>query len=193
MPSPPLLTLNVLLRVTIHQAVIDSRDYVTTNVPTAPTTKCVQTILLVCRAANFRSTIDRRDLLVLQCLENGLLQSLRLAGASPPLQNLAVLVNKELLKVPLDALETHETGLLLLEPLKQGLGLVTVDISLSEDGEGDAVVELAELLDVIVAAGVLTTELVARDADDLKVVRVGCLDLLVELLEALELRSETAL
>lgn len=118
MPSPSLLTLNVLLFLLriVTQHYSDSREYVTSALPVAP--KHGQNILLRCRTGDFESTIPKRDLLVLQRLENRLLESLRLAGASPPLQNLAVLVNEELLKVPLDALEAHETGLLLLQPLK---------------------------------------------------------------------------
>lgn len=117
-PSPSLLTLNVLLFLLriVTQHYSDSREYVTSALPVAP--KHGQNILLRCRTGDFESTIPKRDLLVLQRLENRLLESLRLAGASPPLQNLAVLVNEELLKVPLDALEAHETGLLLLQPLK---------------------------------------------------------------------------
>lgn len=89
--------------------------------------------------------------------------------------DLAISADEKLLKVPLDPLQAHDAGLLLFHPLPHGLGLVTVHVGLAEDGEGDAVVELAEALDVIVAAGVLAAELVAWETDDLKV-RVGGLE-----------------
>ena len=111
-----------------------------------------------------------------QGLLDGLLQALGLAGRRPPLENLAVLADEELLKVPLDALKAHEARLLRLEELEHGLGVVAVDLSLAEDRERDAVVELAELLDGVVVAGILTTELVAGEADNLKVVGVRGLD-----------------
>lgn len=83
---------------------------------------------------------SRTILLILDGLKDRFLERLGLSGASPPLHNLAVLANKELLKVPLYALETHETGLLLLHPLEDGLGLVAVDFGFAQHGEGDAVV-----------------------------------------------------
>jgi hypothetical protein len=52
---------------------------------------------------------------------------------------------------------------------------------------------LAELLDLVVGAGVLAAELVAGEAEDGEVVRVLLLDGLVQALEALELRREAAL
>jgi len=48
--------------------------------------------------------------------------------------------------------------------LKHRLCLVAVDVRLAEDGERDAVVELAELLNGVVVARVLVAELVARKA-----------------------------
>lgn len=52
---------------------------------------------------------------------------------------------------------------------------------------------MAEGLDLIVGAGILATELVARETEDGEVFRVFGLEGLVELLEALELRGEAAL
>lgn len=66
-------------------------------------------------------------------------------------------------------------------------------IDFAEHGERDAVVELAELLDLVVAPGVLATELVAREPNDLELVAVLALDILVQLLKARELRCEAAL
>ena len=59
--------------------------------------------------------------------------------------------------------------------------------------EADAVVDLAEALDLVVGAGLLGAELVAGEADDLEVVRVLPLDVLVQLLEPAVLGREAAL
>lgn len=59
--------------------------------------------------------------------------------------------------------------------------------------EADAVVDLAEALDLVVGPGLLGPELVAREAEDLEVLRVLGLDVLVELLEAGVLGREAAL
>lgn len=65
-------------------------------------------------------------------------------------------------------------------------------INFPQHGEADTVVKLAELLDLIVAAGVLAAELVAGKADDLEVVGVLRLQVLVEFLKPGELRGEAA-
>jgi hypothetical protein len=57
------------------------------------------------------------------------LEVFRLLGARPPALDLSVLANQELLKVPLDALEAHEAGLLVLEPFEGGVCLCAVDLS----------------------------------------------------------------
>jgi hypothetical protein len=116
-------------------------------------------------------------LLSLQLRLNRSLQSLRLSSTRPSALNLTILANQELFKVPLDSLQTHETGLLCLHPLEYGLGLVAVDVGFAEDGETDAVVELAEFLDGVVGAGVLGAELVAGESDDFDVVGVGGFEL----------------
>jgi hypothetical protein len=126
-------------------------------------------------------------------LKNGLLKTLWLGSASPSALDLSITANEELLKVPLDALETEETSLLVLEPGPEGVGVVTVDLGLLHDGEAHAVVDLAELLDVIVGAGLLAAELVAGEAEDDKVLRVLGLEVGPELLEAGVLRGEAAL
>lgn len=66
-------------------------------------------------------------------------------------------------------------------------------IDFPQHGKADTVVKLAELLDLIVAAGVLAAELVAREADDFEVVGVLRLQVLVEFLKPGELRGEAAL
>lgn len=132
-------------------------------------------------------------LLLLQLLQHCLLQRLRLSRGRPAFLDLAVPADEELFKVPLDALEAHEAGLLVLEPAEDGAGRVAVDVDLLQDGEGDAVVDLAEALDVVVGAGLLGAELVAREAQDDKVVAVLGPHVLVQLLQARVLRREAAL
>lgn len=122
-----------------------------------------------------------------------LLYALWGGGRGPAVDNLAVAADEELFKVPLDALETKQAGLLGLEPLVQRGSLVAVDVNLSHDGEGDAVVELAEALDVVVGAGFLAGKLVAWEAEDDKVVGVLLGDALVDLLKAGVLASQAAL
>lgn len=114
--------------------------------------------------------------LSLQLRLNRALDRSGLGGAGPTALDLAVLADEELLKVPLDALQTHEAGLLLLHPLVDRLGLVAVDFGLAEDLVGDLVADDAEVLDLFVGAGVLTAELVAGEGEDLEVVGVGGFD-----------------
>lgn len=61
------------------------------------------------------------------------------------------------------------------------------------NGEADAIVDLAELLNGLVVAGLLAAKLVAGEAEDDKVVGVLLLDGLVEGLEAGVLGREAAL
>lgn len=129
---------------------------------------------------------------LLNLLHNRILQRLRLRQTRPPPNNLAVRRDQELLKVPLDTLQAQHAGLLLLHPGPHGGRAVAVDVQLAQHGEGDAVVDLAEGLDVVVGAGVLAAELVAGEADDEEIVGVFALELLVEVLEALELGREAA-
>ena len=65
-------------------------------------------------------------------------------------------------------------------------------INLAQHGEANTIVQLAKLLDLVVGAWVLATELIAREADDFEVVGVFGLDVFVELLETLELGGEAA-
>jgi len=107
---------------------------------------------------------------------NRALNRLRLRSARPPALHVAVLANQEFLKVPLDALQAHEAGLLLLHPLPNGLGRLAVDLSLAEDLVGDFVADDAEVLDFLVGARVLAVELVAGEGEDFEVVGVGGFD-----------------
>lgn len=125
-------------------------------------------------AVNLR-TLQRRGWLG-QLLLDGGLDASRRCRAGPALLDLAVAADQELLKVPLDALHSKDARLALLQPLVQRVGLVTVDVDLAEDRKGDAVVDLAEALNLIVGTWVLATELVAWKADDLEV-WVGGLEL----------------
>ena len=65
-------------------------------------------------------------------------------------------------------------------------------INFPQHRKANPVIQLAKLLDLIVAAGVLAAELVAREADNFKVVGVLRLEVLVEFLEPRELRGEAA-
>lgn len=115
--------------------------------------------------------------LSLELLLNRALDRRRLGGAGPAALDLAILADKEFLKVPLDGLEAEEARLLLLHPLPHGLGLVAVHIGLAEDFVGDFVADHAEVLDFFVGAGVLTAELVAGEGEDFEVFGVGDLEL----------------
>lgn len=131
--------------------------------------------------------------LLSESLEDGLLEGLGLGGAGPAALDLSVTSDEELFKVPLDALEAKQTGLLLLEPGPERVGAVAVDLGLLHDGEADAVVDLAEALDLLVGAWLLAAELVAGEAEDDKVIRVLRLEVGPELLQTLVLRGEAAL
>lgn len=122
-----------------------------------------------------------------------LLQSLGLRNASPPLHDLPVSADEKLLEVPLNAFQAQKPRLFTLHPLKHRLRFITVHVRLSQHGETDAVVQLAELLDLIIAAGVLRVELVAWEAEDDELVWIFGLHVFVQGFEAFELRCEAAL
>lgn len=130
---------------------------------------------------------------LLNFLQYCILQSFWLRRARPPPHHFPVAIDEELLKIPFDALQTHEPRFLALHPLPHWLGVVSVDVGLAQDGEGDTVVELTETLDLLVGAGVLGQELVAGETQDLELVRVLGLDLLVERFQAGVLGGEAAL
>jgi len=73
-----------------------------------------------------------RPLFTSQLLLDIRLKILRLLSARPPTLDLSILANKELLKVPLDALEAHEARLLVLEPFEGGVCGGTVDLCATE-------------------------------------------------------------
>ena len=123
-------------------------------------------------------------------LLNNRLQVLRLLRTSPTIYNLAIASDKELLEIPLYALQSHEARFLGLEPLENGGCVVTVYlycdhskhaegvrwsirgdayIKFAQHREGDAIVHLAKLLDLFIAVRVLAAELVAGEAEDYEV------------------------
>ena len=104
---------------------------------------------------------------------NRALNSLRLSSASPAALDFTVLADEELLKVPLDALQAHKPGLLLLHPLPHRLGGVAVDVGLAQHLVRDLVTEHTEVLDLFVGARVLAAELVAGEGEDFEVLVGG--------------------
>jgi hypothetical protein len=107
--------------------------------------------------------------ILLQLRLDSRLQRLGLRRTRPSLLHLPVLADQELLKIPLNPCEAHETRLALLHPLVHRLDVVAINVRLTEDREANAVVDLAEGLDFVVATGILSSELVARKAKDLEV------------------------
>src|SRR3954466_1968940 len=119
-----------------------------------------------------------------------LLDGFGLLGRRISLADLAVAADQELGEVPLDRLDAEQAGLLALQPLPQRMRIRAVDLDLGHHREADAVVELAEGRDLVVAARVLVAELVARKADDHQ---AAFAVLLPQFFQALELRREAAL
>lgn len=157
--------------------------------PVFPRSRQLRGLLLTTLLQRSQGT---RLLGLLQLLDNGVLQSVGFGESRPPSHDMAISRDKELLKVPLDPLQPHHARRLLLQPSEDRRGAVTVDIQLAQDGECDAIVQLAEGLDVVVRAGVLVVELVAREAEDGEVVGVAALQGLVELFKTFELGREAA-
>lgn len=110
--------------------------------------------------------------------------------ARVPLVDIALLVDKELLEVPLDALEAEEPRLLGLQPRVERIFVVAVHVNLLHDGEADAVIELAELRNLLGGAWLLACKLVAWEPEHLETLVVV---LLVELLEVGVLLCEPTL
>ena len=127
--------------------------------------------------------------------------------------HLTLLVDKELGEVPLDVgfllvvgicLREHvvEDGgnlmahiptsktFLLLQELVEGIGIITVYLDLLEAGELCAEVQLTELMDALVSAGSLLSELVAGEVENLEALAVI---LLIEFLQLVVLWGESTL
>jgi hypothetical protein len=128
---------------------------------------------------NSQLTLPLRRRLLLNLPHHILLQSLRLTNTPPPLHHLSVPPNQKFLKIPLHPLQPQHPRFLPFHPLKYWLGLITIHIGLPQDGKGNAVVELAELLDLVIRARILAVELVAGEAEDDELVRVSGLHVLV--------------
>ena len=92
----------------------------------------------------------------------------RLTYARPTLFHQSVRTDQELLEVPLDSLQSQETGSLGLHPFPERVGARAVDVQLLKHGEGDAVVDQTEGVDLGVGAWILGAELVARKGEDLE-------------------------
>ena len=127
-----------------------------------------------------------------QLPQNRILQRVRLRSTRPPPFYLPVRPDQKLFEIPLDALHPQQPGHLILHPFPNGLRAVSVHVRLLEHGETDAVVYLAEGLDRVIVARVLVSELVAGEAEDQELVRVGGGDFFVEFFEAFELGGEAA-
>src|SRR5664279_2940907 len=114
---------------------------------------------------------------------------LRRGRRGKALHDASLLVHQELGEVPLDGVAKDSTFFAFKE-LVQRMCAVTVDLDLREHRKVDAVIGFAKRLDLVVAGGLLVTELVAGKAQDLKsaVVILG-----VEILQSLVLRGESAL
>ena len=76
------------------------------------------------------------------------------------------------------------------QPFVDGMGILAVHLNLRHQGEGDAVVQAAELLDLLVSTWLLMPELVTREADD---DQPALLVLLIEVLQPIVLRGEATL
>lgn len=66
-------------------------------------------------------------------------------------------------------------------------------IDLAQDREADAVIQLAKLLNLVIAPWILAAELVAGEAEDFKVIAMLRLEVFVQLLQPGKLRRETTL
>src|SRR5262245_50500850 len=99
--------------------------------------------------------------------------------------HLAVLADEVLAEVPV-----RHVAALGEEGVDRRLAGAGLGLALGEEREADAVVALAERLDLLRRSRLLATELVAREAEDLEALPR---ELLVQLLESAVLRREAAL
>lgn len=130
---------------------------------------------------------------LLNLLQNVFLETLGLGNAPPSAHDLALAVDQRLFEIPQHPLHAEETRLLRLDPLEQRLGVAPVHVDLAQHRERDAVVQLAETLNIVIAPGVLVPKLVARKAQDGEGAGLLGLDGFVQFLEAGKLRGEAAL
>jgi KUP system potassium uptake protein len=106
------------------------------------------------------------------------------------LQHPALAIDQELGEVPLDRLAAKQAGLFRLEVLVHRRRIVAIHVDFREQRKRHAVVDLAELRDLVLGPGFLRTELVARESQHFE--SLGVI-FLVERFEALVLRREAAL
>lgn len=139
------------------------------------------------------SSSSRSSLVLPNLLLNHLLQIQWTLSRRPSIDNLALSGDQELLKVPLDTLQAHQSRLLGLHPLPQWISGIAIDLGLAKDWKADAVVELAKLGNLVISAWLLASKLVAWEAENLELAWVLGLDVLVEGLESSVLWGEAAL
>ena len=89
---------------------------------------------------------------LLQLLQNPPLQRLRLRRTRPPPLHLSISPHQKLFEIPFHTLHTKQAGCGCFQIFEEWGGGRAVDVKFGEDGEGDAVVELAKGLDGIVVA-----------------------------------------
>lgn len=140
----------------------------------------------------FHSPSRRRFPPFLNLLQNDPFQTLRLRRTCPPPPHRTIPPHQKLLKIPLHPLQSKKPRCLLLQVLKHRLRVLAVDFCLPQNGERNAVVDEAEILDGVVVAGVLLHELVAGETEDDEGVWVGGGDFLVERFETGVLGREAA-
>lgn len=80
--------------------------------------------------------------------------------------NLSVTVNEERSEVPFDGFSEEDTRLFMLQISPNRRGVVTVDFDFLHDGELNTVFLGSEFADFTFGAGLLSTELVAREGED---------------------------
>src|SRR4249920_2673307 len=88
----------------------------------------------------------------------------RVRGPIPP-EHCPIRPDEELREVPLDRLGAEHALLLTLEIREERVRVRAVHLDLAEERKGDAVFPRAELLDLLVGAGLLAPELIARKAE----------------------------
>ena len=87
-----------------------------------------------------------------QLLQNPPLQRLRLRRTRPPALHLTIPTDQKFFEIPFHTLQAEKAGRGGFQVFEErGCG-GAVDVEFGEDGEGDAVVELAEGLDGVVVA-----------------------------------------
>lgn len=106
------------------------------------------------------------------------------------LHGIAFFVDEKLCEVPFDHLGAEDARLFGSQVLKERVRIFAVDIDLTEHREFDAIVELAEFLDLVGGAGFLRTELVAGKAQNHE---TPVFVFFVNCLEPCKLRRKTAL